>query len=948
MMLSISNMSPEAVANYHDEDKNYYHEDELQGKWQGQGVDNLNLREFNYNDFKRLCNGIHPFEDKVLVDSSKRAGTDLTFSAPKSISILIEISTKEIEKEIRLAHDIAVKNTLSYIEKDYAQTRQQLFGIREVLNTKNLLIAKFQHDISRELDPQLHTHAFILNLTQKGNSEWRALHNDLLFKNKQFFGQIYRNELSLNIRKMGYGIEITDVKNGFFEVSGISKKLINEFSKRTEQVNNSYEELKRKFPNFNEWKLREMAKLDSRKSKNKKMNRVEIKKNNLYRAESIENVDNVLDSVKFKNFKNKKLTLKQYFDIAKEILTNKESVFTKELLLREVMKLSIGEYRLDDYLEEFTKDKELIKLDKNVYSTLEIVNIEKEILKKIELYKNSFNSISSENQLSSFIERNFSKMTKGQKTSFINILNNNDLICTIQGDAGSGKTYMLRAVEKFINDKSSIQGLSFTAKASYELEKESNITSSTLNTFFNQKEFKNNQIYIVDEASMLGSKQIKALIDKAIETNSRIVLVGDIKQFQPITAGAIFEQLQKEGLIKTSYMNETIRANTIIMKSLYSDVKSKNIESAFKTLESNSLIIESNNLDEIKNEYLKDLNHSLLIVSKNTDRIILNNLIRNSLIQNKSKSRLIYTRESTNLNELEKHFYRYYKENQTVIINKGIKGLKAGTQGIIKSIDSNSNSILIYANEKNIIIDLKKDGQKISTYENLKKEFAINEKIIFTKNNKEINIKNGQTAKIIGFNKNIVYVEKDNNIISIDTNEYNYFDYSYAITDYKSQGQTSEKVIILTDADRANTNSLYVQITRAKKEVKIFTNSIDRLKINAVKSQAKSTTIEYFRTKVIEEKNQNEGLHYEQVTRKSIISILGEYGEKLRVKFGTISNDIKNFIRGKKYLSEEFKVDIRKNRYRINELRKEKELNVVRNLIDNLNKDKSLEIGQGY
>lgn len=848
-MLSITNMTSEQASHYHKEEQNYYQKNNEIGIWQGNGAESLNLQgNISHEQFDRLCHGINPITDEVLVDSSKRAGTDLTFSAPKSVSILMELSSNDEELKIRAAHDKAVEETLKFIEENYSQTREQIDGVRNTINTGNLVIAKFQHDTSRELDPQLHTHSFVLNMTQKENGDWRALHNDELFKNKMLFGQMYRNQLAANLKELGYETEVTDARKGLFEVKGVSNELMTEFSKRSEQVQKRFEELKKQYPNMEETKLREMATLDSRKSKDKTLDRTQIRAENLKRAEAIQDISNLVQDCKNIKSEIKELTAKEYLDKAKDILTSKESVFTKEQLLRESMKLSLGTHTLKDFQKEIEKDNELVNFEKNIYSTKEMIEIEKSIIQDAKDFKNSFSEIATKETLNNFAEKNYSTMTTGQKESFTHILNSKDLITGVQGDAGTGKTFMLKAVKDFIEKsetKYELQGLSFTGKAADEIQKEANIDSTTLHSFLNQKEFKENQIYVVDEASMVGSKQMKELIEKAKETNSKIVLIGDTKQFQTLSAGGIFEQLQKDDVMQTSIMSESKRANTETMKSLYKDIKNKDIEKAFETLERNELIKESSDLNEVKEEYLKDKDNTLLIASKNSDKNYLNEAIRNDLKSNFSNEKAFEIRENLNLNETEKHFAKYYKEKELIFIQKAFKGLKAGSEAIIESVNQDRNTIIIKSKDKEIEIDLKEHGEKIASFQIKSKEFAVGEQVVFTKNDKKLNIKNGQIATIEKIEKNEITFKRGDEELKIDSKKFNYFDYGYAITDYKSQGQTASKVIAVANSDMANTNSLLVQVTRAKDEVKIFTDDLEKFKENSLNSQIKTSTLDY-------------------------------------------------------------------------------------------------------
>jgi conjugative relaxase-like TrwC/TraI family protein len=111
-------------------------------------------------------------------DAQNRIGIDLTFSAPKSVSLqaLVGGDARIIE-----AHDRAVARAVEVAE-ERAQARKKVAGQSHVEDTKNLVVAKFRHETSREQDPQLHTHALVLNLTRRSDGEWRALRNDEIVK----------------------------------------------------------------------------------------------------------------------------------------------------------------------------------------------------------------------------------------------------------------------------------------------------------------------------------------------------------------------------------------------------------------------------------------------------------------------------------------------------------------------------------------------------------------------------------------------------------------------------------------------------------------------------------------------------------------------------------------------------------------------------------------------
>ncbi|PAB08413.1 hypothetical protein CDA31_11350, partial [Klebsiella pneumoniae] len=83
-----------------------------------------------------------------------------------------------------------------------ARTTRQ--GKSVTQNTNNLVVATFRHETSRALDPDLHTHAFVMNMTQREDGQWRALKNDELMRNKMHLGDVYKQELALELTKAGY------------------------------------------------------------------------------------------------------------------------------------------------------------------------------------------------------------------------------------------------------------------------------------------------------------------------------------------------------------------------------------------------------------------------------------------------------------------------------------------------------------------------------------------------------------------------------------------------------------------------------------------------------------------------------------------------------------------------------------------------------------------------
>ena len=232
-MLSISPLrSLEQAMDYY---ASYYAEQDIgQGKWFGKGAKLLNFKgHTKLEDFRSVLEGrLSSNITMQITTENRRPGYDLTFSAPKSVSILALIGNDE---RILEAHRNAVNKTLEYLEKNFAATRIKPQGKIEINKTDNLLMVKFEHFESRALDPELHTHTIIINSTCRSDHKWRTLYFDWVYDNKMLLGVIYRGELAQALMQLGY--EITQIsEKGLFELKDFSKETMKLFSKRREQI----------------------------------------------------------------------------------------------------------------------------------------------------------------------------------------------------------------------------------------------------------------------------------------------------------------------------------------------------------------------------------------------------------------------------------------------------------------------------------------------------------------------------------------------------------------------------------------------------------------------------------------------------------------------------------------------------------------------------------------
>jgi conjugative relaxase-like TrwC/TraI family protein len=222
-----------AAASYYEGSNDYYHKGADPSHWEGEGAKRLGLTgSVDIDVFRELLNGHMPDGSSVHNGATGRlGGIDFTLSAPKSVSMQALIGG---DARLVAAHEHAVARTMQYAEA-LATYRLTANGVTERERSGNLIIATFRHDLSRAKDPNLHSHSVIINATQRPDGEWRALHHLDFFKQKMLMGALYRSELALEVRKLGYDIRLTHL-DGRFELAHISSKQIDAFSTRSKEI----------------------------------------------------------------------------------------------------------------------------------------------------------------------------------------------------------------------------------------------------------------------------------------------------------------------------------------------------------------------------------------------------------------------------------------------------------------------------------------------------------------------------------------------------------------------------------------------------------------------------------------------------------------------------------------------------------------------------------------
>ncbi|KPJ96173.1 MAG: hypothetical protein AMJ53_01300 [Gammaproteobacteria bacterium SG8_11] len=828
-------------------------------------------------------------KDNMVKVRHHRPGWDFTFSAPKSVSILYEVGGDD---RLLRVHEQSVSRALDYLQANAVQTRIVNESGKSYAQTDNLIIARFTHDTSREMDPQLHTHSVIMNATQLPKGEWRSIESRSMFRMKMLAGAIYRAELARGLKALSYEIEQTHA-DGRFEASVVPKEVIKEFSTRRQQIE---ERLQNSY--VNDAKRAEEAAIKTRSYKREedrdKLRVIwsSIAKELGFDAEkavtqhrlfdmdkqvpSRENSENIVDGMALRL--DQDIIDRDYmavnsaseavvFGAAK--LGERESVFLEEDLIKEALVHAIGDVTVDEVQEAIkdnAKDKQLISatLDgKQAWTTPNAIYLERSNVAIMWSGQNSVSGIYTLNDLQSELDRR--GFTPGQRGAAELILTTNDRITGVQGFAGTGKTYMLDAVREFAENQGfTVKGFSQAAAAANVLQQEAGIESNTIaqhlidmnkllsnrNSHGKDKRLKNTefdkQLWVVDEASMISSRDMFEFLKYSERVGARVVLVGDRKQLPAVEAGKPFAQLQRAGMAVAEMRNILRQLNEHLRAAVYDSIDGHARRALERIKDHVHEIVDKDlRLQAIVKQYLalpsEEREKTLVLSPANEDRVKLNDRIRHglqldgTLTGNKAES-IVYIKEG--LTQVERARASSYETNQVVRFKRGYRslGVEKGEYARVIGVDKKNGELTLRSfNGKEIRWQPHKLGGHskrggVAVYREEKRDLMRGDKVRWTDNDKTRGIHNAEHAqveKVTGNNVTFRLYNGEQLEIDIAKPENKHWDHIYTSTVFSAQGQTASRVLIHGEDWRRNlTNqkTFYVGLSRPKLSIDIYVN----------------------------------------------------------------------------------------------------------------------------
>ena len=949
-MMTYSGMTAGMAEEYFEHELDYY-TDKMTNydRWHGTLAAEIGLQgEMNKEQFDILCKQIS--EER---GSRQRVGMDCTFSAPKSVSLALAAG-EEIQKDMIEAHQAAISKMVDKIEMEYLGVKEK--GKSPFL-ARNCVAAEFVHFTARPTeennftpDLDLHSHVGFMNVVYADGKDRAADYGKITHSQKEL-GLMYRQELAQELQKRGYELELTDEKQGFFELAGFDRETIERYSHREAEIKKHAEEkgvskaqaitesrtakdaargsyqdiIRATREDLFQGKITIERKEQNEQRDHRDQQRGRGREENpgvyerggrepdldsfsggqksepLY--EALEGRDRLshlpdwaMDSpgdgtglllsprsvahlAREQSRKIRGLLVQREAAKERTERINKIAEDTIKTLSREKFAFTVQETKARimaaGVLEGISKEEaakaieaagvvNLGKLDQpdtgrktrdRYITTEENIKTEQDIKNRVQNGKDVITAnIFSVEEARSEIDRveeiaraegrhnsNFSANSE-QRAAVEHVLCCSDRYIGIDGLAGTGKTSGTMTRLKWIADEHGItlRGVCFTGQAAEGLQNDTGIESVTIHKHLNRLEresgirteenggdtnikqkwdfsqvreipAKKREIWIVDEAGLVDMHLMDQLQRAAETRGAQIVLMGDPLQLPPVGAGEPMKQMEAAGMATAHLTNINRQKDEALLQavrdSVTIDKDGKAHLKTFEALEAMKAEDERGNYREVKDakerraeivaeitdKKLEDYQKNLLLVSTNDERKIYNRMIREEYLER---------------GELSKEKGREY----------------------------------IIENEKGL---------------SEKREFAPGDHLIFMQNeDKNLNVKNGTIGEVDYVNGKYigVTVERETEsghkyyeMVEIDTEQYKKFDYAYAMTEYKAQGKTLDKVVadMNTKAGMKTRNQLYVDLSRAKYKAIIYTDDKKKLEKQTAKFAKKITSRDF-------------------------------------------------------------------------------------------------------
>jgi len=824
----------------------FINDQELNGQWHGKIADRIGIKGFaDKETFFALCENKNPLTGGKLTPRTKEertVGYDINFHCPKSVSILHALSN---DSHLLDAFSDSVEATMRDIELD-AKTRVRKKGIYADRETGELIWADFVHQTSRPVkghvpDPHLHCHCFVFNVTWDATEKkYKAGQFRDIKRDMPYYQARFHKRLADKLMELGYGIEKTRTA---FEITGVPKQLIQHFAKRTDEIGRIAKEL-----GITDKKELDELGARTRGKKEKGLSMAELKTEWRKQIEKIQTKGGSDKSGSFNGIvrfapvkESASRDAQQCVDYALLHSFERASVMSDRRILQSAYRFSLGDksVSVDAITDQFKKDKRIIHVMENgrkLCTTKEVLAEEKRM---VALAKEGIGKL-----IPVYKDAPETTLFGQQADAVCHVLTTSNRVSIIRGAAGAGKTTLMKeAVRLFKEAGKEVITVAPSADASRGvLKSEGFEKAETVARLLIDKEMQQrlkNQVLWVDEAGLLGTKDMVALLQLAKDKNAQLILGGDTRQHASVVRGDALRILNTVGGIKTAEVSKIYRQLNEQYKSAVYDLSKGDVKSAFEKLDDLEFIKEIDPLNPnemLVNDYLKAVkeNKSVLIISpthKQGDS--LTHDIRQALREEGligKRENMVLKLQNLNLTEAEKMDASNFQEGQFIQFNQNAPGIRRGTMWVVEK--TGKDGVHVKNADGNMILLPLDKSKRYDVFQKTEIGLSKGDKLRITRNGFALDgkrLENGQILDVVKANKkgNLILLSQDGKTRFEISRNYGHLNHAQCVTSHAAQSKTVDYVFIMQPASTfpaTDAKQVYVSISRGRLEARIYTD----------------------------------------------------------------------------------------------------------------------------
>jgi conjugative relaxase-like TrwC/TraI family protein len=542
----------------------YSGEGEAQGQWMGDAAGALGLSgEIDPKQLTAMLTGHNPATGaplglRAVGGRGPVSGFDLTFSAPKSVSLTWALGGPEVAGQVVEAHGKAVKAALAYMQREACWTRRGAGG-SEFVKGNGYLAAAYVHRSSRNGDPQLHTHVLIANATKGPDGKWSRLYHPAIYEHAKTASYLYeahlRHELSLSL-----GVKWQEVRKGIAEIEGFNDEWLRTFSTRRAEI------LEAAGPDASA-RARLIATLTTRHVKQREATQETLRERWQTRAAEI-GLDH--EAIVATLGKDVQLAAQLSLDQCDRQVTAHASHFDRREAVQAVADLlpsGAPAPEVEAVADAFLASDVVVGVSASAkgerYTTKRIWELEREALEASQRMAAEPRGQAGE-LIAANVIRARPTLKPDQREMVGRLLAGREGIVVVIGEAGTGKSFAtVAAAEGWAQAGYALRVAAPTWRAANVLRAEG-LEAMTVAGLLRDLErgevvLSTRSVLLVDEAGMVGSEDMANMIGHADAAEAKLVLIGDPEQLGAIQAGGLFAAIAER--TEPIVLDEVIRHN---------------------------------------------------------------------------------------------------------------------------------------------------------------------------------------------------------------------------------------------------------------------------------------------------------------------------------------------------------------------------------------------------